>query len=106
VTIAEVPEGVDSEHWLLHNIQHEHGSNVHVWMSHGDSVVTLPTHSMPFYVMASSLRCPIAAYACPSLRLYGLQFHPEVTHRCVFLSKKREIEKKLTHFISSHFLHI
>jgi GMP synthase (glutamine-hydrolysing) len=48
-----------------------------VWMSHGDKVTELPPG---FRLMASTESCPIAAMADESRKLYGLQFHPEVTH--------------------------
>ena len=48
-----------------------------VWMSHGDSVMELPSG---FIKMASTASCPIAAMADESRRFYAVQFHPEVTH--------------------------
>ena len=48
-----------------------------VWMSHGDKVVELPEG---FHVSAVTDSAPIAAMADEDRRLYGLQFHPEVTH--------------------------
>ena len=48
-----------------------------VWMSHGDLVTSLPDG---FNVYAESGNCPIAAYGNDRLKLYGLQFHPEVVH--------------------------
>jgi GMP synthase (glutamine-hydrolysing) len=48
-----------------------------VWMSHGDRVVALPPG---FKVIASTGDVPIAGMADEARRLYGLQFHPEVTH--------------------------
>ena len=48
-----------------------------VWMSHGDRVVELPPG---FQVIGSSAHAPIAAMANDERRIYGLQFHPEVTH--------------------------
>ena len=48
-----------------------------VWMSHGDRVATLPPG---FTALASSDNAPLAAMADESRGLYGLQFHPEVTH--------------------------
>ncbi len=48
-----------------------------VWMSHGDKVVELP-HG--FELLASTDSCPIAAMQNLKKNLYGLQFHPEVTH--------------------------
>lgn len=47
------------------------------WMSHGDSVVGLPEG---FVSLARTDNNPIAAMADRPRRLYGLQFHPEVTH--------------------------
>ena len=48
-----------------------------VWMSHGDRVTELPPG---FAVIGSSAHAPIAAMANEERRIYGLQFHPEVTH--------------------------
>src|ERR1700693_532396 len=48
-----------------------------VWMSHGDRVVAVPPG---FTVIAASDNAPFAAMADEERRLYGLQFHPEVTH--------------------------
>ncbi|MYA35259.1 MAG: glutamine-hydrolyzing GMP synthase [Gammaproteobacteria bacterium] len=48
-----------------------------VWMSHGDKVTTAPPG---FTVAAATESAPIAAMADDERGLYGLQFHPEVTH--------------------------
>ena len=48
-----------------------------VWMSHGDKVVTLPEG---FECIAETESAPIAAMAHERKGLYGVQFHPEVTH--------------------------
>ncbi len=48
-----------------------------VWMSHGDKVTELPPS---FSLLAATPSCPIAAMADPARHLYGIQFHPEVTH--------------------------
>ncbi|MBX2839008.1 MAG: glutamine-hydrolyzing GMP synthase [Gammaproteobacteria bacterium] len=48
-----------------------------VWMSHGDRVDQLP---QGFSAVGCSTNAPIAAMANDSLRCYGIQFHPEVTH--------------------------
>jgi GMP synthase (glutamine-hydrolysing) len=48
-----------------------------VWMSHGDTVQKLPSG---FQILASTEDCPFAAIADLKKRIYGLQFHPEVTH--------------------------
>jgi GMP synthase (glutamine-hydrolysing) len=48
-----------------------------VWMSHGDSVVTLPRGYQP---LASTARCHVAAMGNLDKNIYGVQFHPEVVH--------------------------
>ncbi len=48
-----------------------------IWMSHGDQVVLLP---QGFSRIAHTENCPIAAMGNPTEKLYGIQFHPEVTH--------------------------
>ncbi len=53
------------------------GGHTVVWMSHGDQVERIPAG---FEVYASSDTCPFAAVGDPARRLYGLQFHPEVSH--------------------------
>jgi GMP synthase (glutamine-hydrolysing) len=47
-----------------------------IWMSHGDAVETLP---QGFRVIGSTPKCRAAAMGNDPMRLYGLQFHPEVT---------------------------
>jgi GMP synthase (glutamine-hydrolysing) len=53
------------------------GSELEVWMSHGDRVERLPPG---FVAIAASKNAPLAGMADVERRLYGLQFHPEVTH--------------------------
>lgn len=48
-----------------------------VWMSHGDKVTSLPEG---FVTLASTDNAEYAAIANEDKKLYGLQFHPEVTH--------------------------
>jgi GMP synthase (glutamine-hydrolysing) len=48
-----------------------------VWMSHGDQVTGVADVFKP---LASTDTCPVAAVKHRSLPIYGLQFHPEVTH--------------------------
>ena len=47
------------------------------WMSHTDFVKTLPKG---FITIAHTAKCPCAAMCDESRKLYGVQFHPEVTH--------------------------
>ena len=54
--------------------------NSQVWMSHSDSIVTLPPN---FEILATTESIPVAAFkktTADSFPLYGLQFHPEVYH--------------------------
>ncbi len=82
---------------LLKDIQDTSNSEDHglldVWMSHGDHVIELPEG---FKVIASTDNAPIAAMADESRKLYGLQFHPEVTHT----SQGAEILQRFLHGIS------
>jgi GMP synthase (glutamine-hydrolysing) len=48
-----------------------------VWMSHGDLIEELPPG---FEVLAYSNNSPLAAMGDEGRKLYGLQFHPEVSH--------------------------
>ncbi len=48
-----------------------------VWMSHGDRITSAPAG---FSVNASSANAPVVAVADPARRIYGIQFHPEVSH--------------------------
>lgn len=47
------------------------------WMSHRDYVAKAP---VDFRVIASTASSPIAAIANDKRKIYGVQFHPEVTH--------------------------
>jgi GMP synthase (glutamine-hydrolysing) len=48
-----------------------------VWMSHGDSIINLP---QGYQITASSEDIPIAAFENSAEQVFGIQFHPEVTH--------------------------
>jgi len=58
---------------LFHGLPGE----IRVWMSHGDQVTEV---SKDFKPLASTPTCPVAAVKHCQLPVYGLQFHPEVTH--------------------------
>ena len=48
-----------------------------IWMSHGDSIMTMPAG---FHALAHSENSPFAAIRNASGTIYGVQFHPEVHH--------------------------
>ena len=52
-------------------------AEIQVWMSHGDQVTAVAEDFLP---LAATETCPYAAVKHRSLPIYGLQFHPEVTH--------------------------
>ncbi|MFH1284495.1 MAG: glutamine-hydrolyzing GMP synthase [Candidatus Peregrinibacteria bacterium] len=53
------------------------GDSEDVWMSHFDQVMGAPGG---FSVVGSTSDCPVAAMANYERNIYGVQFHPEVTH--------------------------
>lgn len=48
-----------------------------VWMSHGDTVYSLPSE---YEVLAHSEDSPIAAFGHREKPVYGMQWHPEIVH--------------------------
>ena len=62
---------------IFDHINEEKHALLDVWMSHGDLVTLIP---QGFKVMCSTENCPIAGIANDEKKLYGVQFHPEVTH--------------------------
>ena len=67
---VDEPEGLDR---LFHGLERR----LLCWMSHGDIVLQL---APGFDTLAHSDHTPHAAAADGTRRLYGLQFHPEVSH--------------------------
>lgn len=59
------------------NLVHEVAEESQVWMSHSDTITTLPAG---FTVLASTNDVKVAAYKVEDELTYGLQFHPEVVH--------------------------
>ena len=64
---------INKQNPLLKNLP----SNTQVWMSHGDTINTLPD---TFKVIASTADVEVGAYAADDEETFGLQFHPEVYH--------------------------
>lgn len=52
-------------------------SESEVWMSHGDTITAIPDN---FDIQVSTESVRVAAYQVRSKEVYGIQFHPEVTH--------------------------
>ncbi|MEM1997226.1 MAG: glutamine-hydrolyzing GMP synthase [Candidatus Bathyarchaeia archaeon] len=48
-----------------------------VWMNHNDAVYSLPEE---YEILAYTENCPIAAFKHKSKPIFGVQWHPEVTH--------------------------
>ena len=59
------------------HVDHDGSALLDVWMSHGDKVTKMPEG---FHLLASTPSCPIAGMYNDTRKLYGVQFHPEVTH--------------------------
>ena len=66
---------VDDDTDLFHGFPHN--GTVRVWMSHGDRMISLPEG---WRILAHSHNSPIASFANPERKLFGVQFHPEVVH--------------------------
>lgn len=65
--------GIDRHNPLFKEIE----LGTQVWMSHGDTIKQLPEN---FEVIASTETVEVAAYKLKGKDVYGIQFHPEVTH--------------------------
>ena len=59
-----------SGHW-------QQGTQHRVWMSHSDTVISLPEN---FVVLGSSEHAPFALIGHQSKPIFAVQFHPEVSH--------------------------
>jgi len=64
---------IDDPTNLLSNVK----DGTTMWMSHGDSVMKMPSG---FELLAHTVNTPCAAIANHEKKLYGVQFHPEVVH--------------------------
>ncbi len=80
----------DKEEKLLYDIS----GKSQVWMSHSDTIKRIPSS---FDIIATTENIPVAAFKSTSVAanpIYGLQFHPEVTHS---LEGKQIIRNFLLH---------
>ena len=72
--LVKIKKIADSE--LTNNFFTKKG-NSNVWMSHSDQVVKLPKN---FKIVGSSENSKLSIIENKKKNLYGIQFHPEVTH--------------------------
>lgn len=70
--IHKTEANADASNLLFKGVEHSQ-----MWMSHGDKVTVMPEG---FVKIAHSDNSEHAAIACPEKNIFGLQFHPEVTH--------------------------
>jgi GMP synthase (glutamine-hydrolysing) len=66
---------IDNDNDLFHGFSKR--DTTQVWMSHGDKMTSFPEG---WEILAHSDNSPIASFADPTRRFFGLQFHPEVAH--------------------------
>ena len=66
---------IDNDSDLFHGFSRR--DTTQVWMSHGDKMTSFPKG---WEILAHSDNSPIASFADPTRRFFGLQFHPEVAH--------------------------
>lgn len=64
---------IDKQSKILNSID----KHTKVWMNHGDSILKLPNN---YESIAHSANTPIAAFKHKKLPIYGMQWHPEVSH--------------------------
>ena len=88
------------------------GNTYNVWMSHSDCISRLPTS---FKVVARTSKAPYAIIQHRSKQIFGIQFHPEVSHTPDgiklldrFLTKIANCKKslKMTSFIDEKIIEI
>jgi GMP synthase (glutamine-hydrolysing) len=59
------------------NLLKEISLDSQVWMSHADTITSVPAN---FEIIAKTPSVAIAAFRLKGQEIYGIQFHPEVTH--------------------------
>ena len=64
---------IDQENALFRGIP----VGTQVWMSHGDSIESIPPH---FRIIGSTADVNVGAFQVGNQQTYGIQFHPEVYH--------------------------
>ena len=96
---------IDNDSDLFHGFSAN--ETTRVWMSHGDKMTRFPKG---WDILAHSDNSPIASFADPTRRFFGLQFHPEVAHTRArppsarqfrFSRLRRRPEWTMEHFIET-----
>ncbi len=67
---------INNKHPLMQGIE----INSQVWMSHADTIKSVPSN---FEILASSEEVEVACFHIQDSSIFGVQFHPEVTHTLV-----------------------
>ncbi|CAG8588359.1 10089_t:CDS:2 [Ambispora leptoticha] len=67
----------NQDHLLMNKLFENLEGDIQVWMSHGDQLDKLPAD---FRVIGKTSTSPYAAIAHEEKQIFGIQFHPEVTH--------------------------
>ncbi|WVO23592.1 GMP synthase [glutamine-hydrolyzing] [Cryptococcus decagattii] len=75
--IEVLKTGKKDQDALFDGIEMEEDGGLQVWMSHGDQLTSLPPN---FVTIASTPTSPYTSIAHESKPIYGVQFHPEVSH--------------------------
>jgi len=60
-----------------HELMKEISSDSQVWMSHADTILSLPDS---FEIIAATSSVKVAGFQAKGKNIFGIQFHPEVTH--------------------------
>jgi GMP synthase (glutamine-hydrolysing) len=86
-TIDMTEENKNAAELIFQGVHHSQ-----MWMSHGDKVTRMPPG---FVKIAHTANSEHAAIADPVRKIFGLQFHPEVTHSIA----GKEILRNFTHHV-------
>ena len=73
IQVARHPANASHMDKLLHGLK----GQLSIYMSHGDKLATLPAS---FTTIASSTNAPYAGVVHQTKPIFGIQWHPEVTH--------------------------
>ena len=78
--ISSQKAGSDARSCMFDTLVGEEDAPLSVWMSHGDECTVLPMGFEAAAVSSQHGKDIIVGFRCASKKVYGLQYHPEVTH--------------------------